>query len=120
MNLLKILIKKMLVIAILLMFLTFFVEDKVGYLQGVVGGLLYSILNFRFLAFTTNKVMRMTKIKAMIFTTTSYLLRYLLLGLILTATVLYSKSMLLGTVLGLFALKISIHLLSKEELDGKS
>jgi hypothetical protein len=120
MNLLKILIKKMLVIATLLMFLTFFVEDKLGYFQGVVGGLLYSILNFRFLAYTTNRVVRMTKRKAMIFTTSSYLLRYLLIGVILTATVLYSQSMFLGTVLGLFALKISIHFLSKKDLNSES
>lgn len=98
------------------MSLSFFVEDRFAYIQGVVGGLLYSILNFRFLAYSTSRAMKMTKRKAMIVTTASYIIRYLLTGLILTATVLYSKSMFLGTVLGLLTLKISIHFLSKEEL----
>lgn len=116
MNIFKVLIKKIIIILAILLVLTFFIEDKVGYIQGLVGGVLYSIFNFKLLAYTTKKVVFMTKTKAVAFTFGSYFIRYLLTGLVLVSVILYSSTMFLGTVLGMLILKIAIYLSSKKIL----
>lgn len=116
MNIFKVLIKKMIIIAIILLVLIFFIDDKIAYIQGLIGGVLYSILNFKVLAYTTTKAVFMTRTKAIALTISSYIVRYLLTGLVLVSVVLYSNTMFLGTVLGMLILKIAIYISSKKEL----
>jgi len=100
----------MIKITLILVIPTFFIEDKLNYIKGLTGGVLYSILSYKLIIKVVTKSVCMNSVKAGIFTFSNYIIRFIIMGILLISALMYSKTMFVGAVLGILTMKIALYL----------
>lgn len=99
------------VIAVTLVLIGIFlitIEDSTPYVYGIIFGVIINILNFRLMALTLEKSVKMPKHKIMPYITANYFARYIIYGVVLTVGAVADYLNFYTVVLGLFMVKIVI------------
>jgi hypothetical protein len=84
------------------------IEDSSPYVYGIIFGVVINILNFRLMALTLEKSVKMPKHKIMPYVTANYFARYIIYGVVLTVGAVADYLNFYTVVLGLFMVKIVI------------
>lgn len=83
----------------------FIFKPWVPFLKGLIFGTIIAILNFRLLALTTEKAVKMPPHKAQVYAGTRYAIRYLINAIVLIISLKADYINALGTIIGLISIK---------------
>jgi len=96
-----------------------FVEDAWGWTQGILFGLLFSLLKLGLMHVTFHKAVKMSEARAKVYATTHYVIRYILTGIVLLVAALEPSINLLGVILGLISMKAAAYMQIGRKKGGK-
>ncbi len=82
-----------------------FLDNPKTFITGIVFGSLIAILNFRLLALTTEKAVKLPEDKARTYAASRYVIRYIISGLVIFVSLKAEHINALGTVIGLISIK---------------
>lgn len=103
------LIKKMVIISIIFSLSSILLKtNRIEYIQGIVVGMLLSVLKLIFLRIRIQKQVYLKEKQVFWYSISGYTLRYLLTALVLVVAIVTSYYMFFGTVLGLLSLKVAL------------
>ncbi|WZL73610.1 ATP synthase subunit I [Clostridiaceae bacterium 35-E11] len=105
---LKIFKYTMILMAVLALILSIFIQPPIPMALGLVFGTLISMLNFRALALTLEKAVTMDPRRAQIYASSRYFTRFMVTGIVLFVSIKADYLNVLGTIIGLFLIKIVI------------
>lgn len=102
-------VKKSLILMTVLAAVSFFVlKDPKSFVAGMVFGNFISILNFRNMAISLEKAVRMNSGAASVYAAVNYFIRMVIYGVVIYISIKASYIDVLGTVLGFLLIKIVI------------
>lgn len=88
--------------------LSIFIRPVLPLLVGLLFGTLISMLNFRALALTLEKAVKLPPAKAKTYAGSRYFLRYLLNGIVIFVSIKADHINVIGTIIGLIIIKLVI------------
>ena len=83
-------------------------EKPLPFIYALIFGALIGILNFRNLALTLEKAVRMNPGQAQVYAGSRYVIRYLINGIVIFVSIRADYLNVLGAVLGLFLIKLLV------------
>ena len=86
----------------------FLIKTPLPFLLGLIFGTIISILNFRLLALTIEKAVKLEPGKAQTYTASRYMIRYFIVGIVLYVSIKANYINVLGTAIGMLTLKFVI------------
>lgn len=95
----------------------FLIKPPLPFLLGLIFGTIISILNFRLLALTVEKSVKLEPSQAQTYAASRYMIRYFIVGIVLYISIKADYINVLGTIIGIITLKFVI--LKQEAFNDK-
>jgi ATP synthase I subunit len=94
--------------AIAAVVMTIFIKPVMPLLVGLLFGTLISMLNFRALALTLEKAVKLPPAKAQVYAGSRYFIRFLTNGIVIFVSIKADYISIIGTIIGLIIIKLVI------------